>query len=171
MAPLPAARTSDSAEASTVGTLGSPSSVMLESTITNSGLPTPISIALLAFAVLYIIAPRIFNWRYPCQSVEVLQSKVQALEALIQDNASIVNGQHNLPSREMRVFMQRLKTLHAQAKALKNQKEPERWSVLAWLRFSWKMVSKMDECWIGLRELEVEIEVLSRVLPLPAVRV
>ncbi|ESK91534.1 hypothetical protein Moror_2583 [Moniliophthora roreri MCA 2997] len=160
MAPLPTVNSSSSDIL-----VMSPSSVALESTLTTAtaSLPLPIVIIFLILTCLYILIPRIFNWRYPCQSVGPLLVLGQDIERLIFENTRtvIVNESARARNRELGLLMRHLRILHVRVKALKakSRAEPPRSSVLAWAVFQWTMVKEIDECYVALMTLDAEVQV------------
>ncbi|ESK91538.1 hypothetical protein Moror_2587 [Moniliophthora roreri MCA 2997] len=139
--------------------LTSPSSAILESFLTNStsSLPLPLLITFLVLITLYILIPRIYNWRYPCQSVDTLEEKVYNLEKLIQSNNS-VSGRKNALKECAAGFRERLKIFRNQINTFKSRTEPPRTNLFVWAVFRWMLVREIDACRIGLNVLEAEVQ-------------
>ncbi|EEB94731.1 hypothetical protein MPER_06409, partial [Moniliophthora perniciosa FA553] len=77
------------------------------------------------------------------------------MEQLIRDNTRV---KRNRLKEYKEAFKGRLQILDARVIALENRKEPARSNVFAWIVSRWKVVQEVDECWLGLRELQTEIE-------------
>ncbi|ESK91536.1 hypothetical protein Moror_2585 [Moniliophthora roreri MCA 2997] len=163
MAPVPIINVSSSDTLIT-----SPSSIALESALipATASLPLSLVITFLVLVCLYILIPRIFNWRYPCQSVDPLLVLGQDIEHLIFENTSVVTA-NEIPrekararDHELGLSMRRLRTIHARVKALKAKSRagPPRSSMLAWVVFRWTLVKEIDECYVALTTLDAEVQ-------------
>ncbi|KAI3619296.1 hypothetical protein WG66_013021 [Moniliophthora roreri] len=126
----------------------SPSTAVLESTLSNSSLPRPLIVTLLILTVLYIIIPHIFNWRYPAQSAEELGRLVLSVETLIQK----VRGKRGS------LLKDRLWKTNDRITALKARIEPPRSNLFAWIAFKWDMLKEVDVCYVSLKKLESEAQ-------------
>ncbi|ESK82338.1 hypothetical protein Moror_2225 [Moniliophthora roreri MCA 2997] len=134
-----------------------PSNATLRSALNSdySFLPIPLLITLFVITILYHLLLRVFDWRFPVQSVDALQEITKRIEQLIRENSSV---RKNLLKDYKEEFKGRLRILDARLVALKNREEPARFNVFAWTIFRWRVVQEADGCWLGLRELQTEVE-------------
>ncbi|ESK82337.1 hypothetical protein Moror_2224, partial [Moniliophthora roreri MCA 2997] len=129
---------------------------MTEAAFPNSNptLPAPL---LLVLGTIYFFGPPIFNWRFPCQTLEELNLLINKLEALIEDNSSLGNdvlGPHT------KVFKSSLESLNDKASKIEilSYREPDRMNVFVWVRFRWSLLRDVDECYRALRRLNGEVK-------------
>ncbi|ESK84992.1 hypothetical protein Moror_9190 [Moniliophthora roreri MCA 2997] len=152
MAPLPALD-SDSDLDFTFSDAKSTTNVVIILFRSSSSNPLPI-----AFLLVYILVPLIFNWRYPIRSVDTLQNLVTRIEKTIRDNTSVKN-KHALQLKKCKEEMKaRLRVFHNHVNTLKDQREPHRSRLRAWFAFRWKMIRDVDECYTALRVLQAEVQ-------------
>ncbi|EEB91426.1 hypothetical protein MPER_10212 [Moniliophthora perniciosa FA553] len=143
-----------------------PSNVALKSTLSmaTAYLPLPVVMIFLTLTCLYILVPRIFDWRYPCQSVDPLLVLSRDIERLIFENTSVtvVTVIESAGARkcELGLLMRRLRIIHARVKALKAKSRagPPRSNVLAWVVFRWSMIKEIDEWHVALTILDAEVQ-------------
>ncbi|KAK7032133.1 hypothetical protein VNI00_013307 [Paramarasmius palmivorus] len=137
----------------------SPSNAVVESALTGTGLPKALILVLFTFTTLYLLIPRLFNWVYPCQSVEELQKMVEDITELITANSCVSNGRNALKNTAGG-YKTRLKAFQALVNNLqiKSLNEPNRMNILFCAHFWYTLRKETNEGWFGLRKLKGEIK-------------
>ncbi|ESK91546.1 hypothetical protein Moror_2595 [Moniliophthora roreri MCA 2997] len=133
------------------------STAILESmlTTTTSSLPQPFVITFLVLIALYASIPRIFDWRYPVRSSQMLRNSALSTEQSIQASRRAVGV---IARKNILKLKERLRTLHTDVVALEARTEPSRSSLITWVTFKWKMVRDVDECHTALKALQAEVQ-------------
>ncbi|KAI3619118.1 hypothetical protein WG66_012964 [Moniliophthora roreri] len=151
-------------------------------TDTSSSLATPL-LLLTLFNILYLLGPPIFSWRFPCQSTDELDTFVSKLEALIQNNSSMVRDvlgdseEELTASLEVYVPTFLFSFVHSRTDnqtlavryidRLSNKayelgilasREPSRANPLVWAKFQWSLLKDVDACYHSLKWLKGQVE-------------
>ncbi|KAK7032138.1 hypothetical protein VNI00_013312 [Paramarasmius palmivorus] len=144
---------------STIIAHSSPSNAVVESALTGTGLPKALILVLFSLTALYLLIPKLFNWLYPCHSVEELQKLVDDITELITANSCVSNGRNALKSTAGG-YKTRLKAFQALVNNLqiKSLNEPRRKNIVSYARFWYTLRKEMNESWVGLKKLNGEIK-------------
>ncbi|ESK91549.1 hypothetical protein Moror_2598 [Moniliophthora roreri MCA 2997] len=125
-------------------------------TDTSSSLATPL-LLLTLFNILYLLGPPIFSWRFPCQSTDELDTFVSKLEALIQNNSSMVRDVLGDSEEELTASLEVLSN-KAYELGILASREPSRANPLVWAKFQWSLLKDVDACYHSLKWLKGQVE-------------
>ncbi|KAK7032137.1 hypothetical protein VNI00_013311 [Paramarasmius palmivorus] len=101
--------------------------------------------------------PSIVQWRFPCQTTEEIDVRIQKVESLIDSNSYLDNDILGETSNGFKAWLEELCD-EAHKLRIRACREPSRANLLAWGMYRWKFLRDLDACYKGLKDLEGEIE-------------